>query len=292
MISLLLQMMDSSRTALPPVVLLIGIGACFSGGYYAIKRGKRLTPAFGLAAVGVHAAVSAYVLATAPFLVKATANLQEMPLMAMYLAWFYPKKTARWSLVGYMTVVLGAAVIGQGRYMSESGSLFECIRLILFMALCMELGFLWRGRVRAEGQVDLLTGAISREGFSPRATKEIERALRNSYPVSLAVIDLDGFKLVNDTNGHDAGDIVLKNVVTEIKSGIRATDAIFRIGGDEFVLLLPHADAEQAALTLTRLRAKTSHPWSWGVAELDAKDTPEAMVLRADKNMYKEKRRR
>lgn len=292
MISLLLQMMDASRTALSPVALLIGVGACFAGGYYAIKRGKRLTPAFGLAAIGVHAVVSAYVLATAPFLVKATANLQEMPLMAMFLAWFYPKKTARWSLVAYLAIVLGAALVGNGRYMSESGSLYECIRLVLFMSLCMELGFLWRGRVRAEGQVDPLTGAISREGFSPRALRELDRAHRNSYPISLAVIDLDGFKIVNDTHGHEAGDVVLRNVVTEIKARIRATDTLFRIGGDEFVLLLPHADVDQAAKTLNRLQSATSHPWSWGVTEMDGKDTPEAMVLRADKSMYKDKRRR
>ncbi len=292
LVSLLLQLMDENRTALPPWAIIAGIALCFAVAYYAIKKGKNLPRYVGLAGVGLHGVVTTFVLGTAPFLVKATANLQEMPLMAMYLAWFYPKKTACWSLVVYVAGVLGFASIGHGRYLSESGSTHEIVRLILFMTLCMELGFLWRGRVRAEGQVDLLTGAISREGFSARALRELDRARRNGFPISLAVIDLDGFKTVNDEHGHAAGDRVLKNVVNEIRANIRSSDAIFRIGGDEFVLLLPHTNEESASGTLERLRATSSHPWSWGVAEMAAHDTPESMVMRADKSMYKDKRRR
>lgn len=291
-ISLGLQLTDSNRTALMPATLIILISLCVLLMYLAIRLGKALPPSVGLIMVAAHGIMTAYILGTAPVLVKATAALQEMPLMAMYLAWFYPKKVARLGVLLYMVGVLGFASIGSGRYLSAAGSTYEVIRLVLFMGICMELGFLWRGRVRAEGQVDLLTGAVSREGFAPRALKEMERAVRHKYSFSLAVIDLDGFKQVNDSQGHDAGDQVLISVVRAIKGSIRGTDEIFRIGGDEFVLILPHTNESDAVTTLARLSSQSPHQWSYGVAEMVDRDTPEAMVLRADTNMYKYKRGR
>lgn len=289
-VSLFLQLLDETRTALPQVTIIGGILLCLASLLYIVHKGKAVPKWLGLAAVGLHGLVTAYVLGTAPFLIKAAAVLQELPLMVMYLAWFYPRKTARTAFFIYVVGILGLSSLGSGRYLSESGSTHEIVRLTLFLALCMELGFLWRGHVRAEGQVDPLTGAITREGFSHRALRELQRAQRSGYPLSLAVIDLDGFKHVNDTLGHSAGDEVLRTIVRDIQGSIRSTDTIYRIGGDEFVLLLPRADAASAAKTLARLQSKTSHPWSWGIAEMARHDTPEAMTMRADKNMYKHKR--
>lgn len=291
-ISLGLQLTDSNRSQLMPAVLVVLIALCVLLVYLAIRLGKDMPQYLGLLMVAGHGIMTAYILGTAPVLVKATAALQEMPLIAMYLAWFHPKTTARWGLVIYLVGVLGFASIGAGRYLTAAGSTYEVIRLVLFMSICMELGFLWRGRVRAEGQIDLLTGSVSREGFAPRALKEMDRAVRHRYPFSLAVIDLDGFKQVNDTQGHDAGDQVLISVVRAIKGSIRATDELFRIGGDEFVLILPHTSEADAVTTLERLSAEAPHQWSYGVTELAERDTPESMVLRADTNMYKFKRRR
>lgn len=290
-ISLLLQFFDEGRTALSRPAIAMAIVVCIGSAWFALHRGQALPRWFGMAGVAAHAVVATYVLSTAPALIEATAILQEMPLMAMYLAWFYPKQTARLSLAAYLVLVLGVSLASDGRYLGVSGSMHEVIRVTLFMVLCMELGFLWRGRVRADQQVDQLTGAISREGFSPRALKELDRAKRHGYELSLALIDLDDFKCVNDTKGHDAGDQVLANVVSEIRNSIRKTDSIYRIGGDEFVLLLPHTSENAARTMLTRLRSNAHHPWSRGVTQAIDNDTPESMVLRADKDMYADKRR-
>lgn len=290
--SLLLQTFSESRTQYSIPQLLVGIVAALSVFVYAIKQGRHLSKKVGLYMVAVHGAVGAYTLGMADYLVKGTSILQEAPLMAMYLAWFYPKKTARRGLIMYLGGILIFASIGPGIYLGYAGATLEIIRIVLFMWLCMELGFLWHGTVRAESQIDLLTGAISREGINPRMKKAIERAKRHNYPLSVAVIDLDGFKQVNDTLGHDAGDKVLIAVVNDINGSIRASDELFRLGGDEFVLLLPHATEDAAVKTLQRLHDNAPHQWSWGVAEREVGDVPESMILRADANMYKLKRER
>jgi len=289
--SLFLQFLDESRTAMPKWALMVAFLACVVSVFYTLYKGEDLSKAFGLYGVALHCAVATYVLATAPYLIQATALLQEMPLMAMYLAWFYPKPIARWALAGYLLGTLGFAFIGEGRYLNEAGTVHEMIRVTIFMSLCMELGFLWRGRERAAFQVDPLTGAVTREGFDLRFRKELDRANRHNTPLSLAIIDLDNFKEVNDSQGHDAGDRVLRNIVAEISAQTRQTDVLFRFGGDEFVLLLPHTSEDAAHKLLARLREESTHPWSSGVAQATRGDSAESMLLRADKEMYTNKRR-
>src|SRR5690606_23618252 len=103
-------------------------------------------------------------------------------------------------------------------------------------------------------------------------------------------IDIDDFKKVNDTRGHRAGDLVLKELATHWMSLTRANDIIGRIGGDEFALLLPNTPRHTAELVVNRLRARTPHPWSYGITEVAEADGLAEVLHRADTAMYQSRR--
>lgn len=103
---------------------------------------------------------------------------------------------------------------------------------------------------------DELTSAVNRRGFYNRFDAEVERARRNLTPLCLAMIDIDYFKSVNDTYGHLAGDVILKQFTRQIQKNIRKSDILCRFGGEEFALLLPEINLQAAMDLLERLRRK------------------------------------
>ena len=146
---------------------------------------------------------------------------------------------------------------------------------------------------------DDLTGAKNRRHFMERAELEVHRLRRHRVPFSVALLDLDHFKLVNDTHGHQAGDDVLKEAVRRWQLGRRPFDTLGRLGGEEFAILLPGADAEAAMTVAERLRAVIADaPFdtiagpidvtvSIGIAEAEDTDqTIEGTLGRADAALY------
>jgi diguanylate cyclase (GGDEF)-like protein len=103
-----------------------------------------------------------------------------------------------------------------------------------------------------ESRTDALTGLLNRRAYEERLAIEAARSARYGHPLGLALFDLDGFKSVNDTLGHPAGDEVLKGVAEAIDSS-RLTDDAFRIGGDEFALLMPETKVEGAKIAAERV---------------------------------------
>jgi two-component system cell cycle response regulator len=101
---------------------------------------------------------------------------------------------------------------------------------------------------------DALTGAFNRRYLMEKLPHEIERSVRYPHPLSLLMCDVDHFKKINDTYGHQAGDVVLQAVVAGIKQKIRNTDWVARYGGEEFVVVLPETTAENAAKVAETLR--------------------------------------
>ncbi|EIZ79990.1 GAF sensor-containing diguanylate cyclase [Novosphingobium sp. Rr 2-17] len=154
--------------------------------------------------------------------------------------------------------------------------------------------------LRRIAERDQLTGALSRRGFIEKAEAEIERFHRYGRPASLLMVDVDRFKQVNDTWGHSAGDAVLRALAASLERGKRPVDVLGRLGGEEFALLLPETDANDALRAANRLRealAECSIPLpgeqsvtitaSFGVAGLDSTIAGyEDWLARADTPLY------
>lgn len=153
-------------------------------------------------------------------------------------------------------------------------------------------------------QTDQLTGLYNRRYGVERLNEEIERARRYGRDLSVVLLDIDHFKQVNDTLGHQAGDEVLQAVASQLGALSRSTDCVIRWGGEEFLFVFPETTTDEAAGIVERLRAHLeSFPVhvsaeggravpvtiSGGVATLDVTDTLETLVDRADQALYRAK---
>lgn len=107
---------------------------------------------------------------------------------------------------------------------------------------------------RSLSRIDHLTGAVNRKVFLDVTADEIYRLRRHDQPFSLAYIDLDNFKEINDTRGHSTGDFLLQTVVATISSNLRRTDVVSRLGGDEFAILLTNSDEQAALIAIYKIR--------------------------------------
>jgi diguanylate cyclase (GGDEF)-like protein len=154
--------------------------------------------------------------------------------------------------------------------------------------------------VRFLAEHDPLTRLFNRHAFGLRLDMEMTRAARYSRPFTLVVLDVDGFKSVNDRHGHLAGDAALEQLGLVLRAGLRAADTAYRIGGDEFALLLPETTAAEARAVIERIaeslvdageRAGTPLRASFGVVVGDGATTDAERLLRdADAAMYEAKR--
>jgi diguanylate cyclase (GGDEF)-like protein len=149
---------------------------------------------------------------------------------------------------------------------------------------------------------DGLTGAYNRRYFDDDLEREIARARRHGHPLALILIDVDHFKVVNDTHGHVVGDQVLRETVTLLRASLRSEQVLARAGGDEFAVLCPETRAAEAGVLAERLRAAVGEhrmqslatvsgvTCSFGVAELDDRDSaPTDLYARADRALYQSK---
>ena len=156
-------------------------------------------------------------------------------------------------------------------------------------------------RIEELAELDDLTGSLNRRCIMSFLDDEIARAARNNIRCSIALIDLDWFKRINDTYGHPTGDEVLRTFAITVFANIRGVDRFGRYGGEEFLLVLPDTPHEVAVRMLERLRSITSDldwsafspgmrvTFSAGIATLTASDTADTFLARADSALYKAK---
>lgn len=147
---------------------------------------------------------------------------------------------------------------------------------------------------------DTLTGLLNRRVFEERITSIMAQSHRHGHPVTLACLDLDKFKEINDTHGHAVGDMVLQKMAMIMENMVRSCDILARVGGDEFVIILPEtelADAQTLANRLCRAIDQFELPAlgssklgiSIGLAELEPGQTQEKWLQRADEALYQAK---
>ena len=156
-------------------------------------------------------------------------------------------------------------------------------------------------RIEELAELDELTGSFNRRSIMRMLDDEISRALRSKQPCSVALIDLDWFKRINDRFSHPTGDEVLRTFAITVFANIRSIDRFGRYGGEEFLLILPETEDGAAERTLNRLRAIVSDlDWSAissgmsvtisaGVTKLLPDDAPDSILARADAALYRAK---
>jgi diguanylate cyclase (GGDEF)-like protein len=151
--------------------------------------------------------------------------------------------------------------------------------------------------VRSQAVTDDLTGLYNRRRFDDALANELVRSRTFGAPLSLLLVDLDNFKVVNDEFGHQRGDDVLRRAADLVREHLRDGDIAARLGGDEFAVIAPDtasvgalALAERLRQSFARLRAPAVTA-SFGVAECEAEESAEDLLRRADHALYEAKRR-
>lgn len=144
-------------------------------------------------------------------------------------------------------------------------------------------------QLHQQAAVDPLTGLANRAYFRLAAERQLALAGRGEAPFTVAILDLDDFKAVNDNRGHDAGDALLTEIAAAWHSQLRRTDLLARYGGDEFALIMPFTDDEGARRLLDRLGAAHDARWSAGVATWDGAADLSQLMRRADLDLYRAK---
>jgi diguanylate cyclase (GGDEF)-like protein/PAS domain S-box-containing protein len=149
--------------------------------------------------------------------------------------------------------------------------------------------------LRELSERDPLTSLYNRRKLYQLLALEIKRTRRQNSPLALMLMDLDHFKAINDTFGHDIGDVVLRNVAQLVSVTIRATDIVARYGGEEFVVVCPDTDLEGAAVVADKIRSVIeghrfpsvgSVTISIGISSLKSGDTADEIIKRADQMLY------
>jgi diguanylate cyclase (GGDEF)-like protein len=194
---------------------------------------------------------------------------------------------------------------GEFTYMKFTQVQSAVILVLVFLSMALNFGLLLMAMDRLRNEVadlallDDLTGVGNRRHLLQRLTEECARSERSGQPFALLVIDLDGFKAINDTHGHAAGDAVLRHLATRIATVFRPLDVVARMGGEEFAVLLPSTGLDDALAAAERVRrAVEAEPvvvdgvpipvtLSGGVSAMNP-DTADiaALMKRADQALY------
>jgi diguanylate cyclase (GGDEF)-like protein len=207
------------------------------------------------------------------------------PWIVIYAAQFFPRRgvNAQGLLI---SVGFGAGLLRSG--LSDI-AIYWIVVTVTIWSICILLGNLSES-LRRQAGTDHLTGLLNRSGFHAAAVRERALANRTDAPLTMAVIDLDDFKQINDRAGHAAGDELLATLGRRWRERIRPSDILARHGGDEFVLLLPSTTPAGAEAALERLHSGGDPvSWSIGVSEWRIGEDLDAPFARADKRLYEAK---
>lgn len=204
------------------------------------------------------------------------------PWIAIYAAHFFPRRVV--VLLGTLVSVgFGVGLLIDG--LSNPGVYWVIVAATTW-SICLVLGQLSEN-LRRQADTDPLTGLLNRSGFRTAAVREHAIAQRTGSPLTIAVLDLDGFKQINDVHGHGVGDRLLVDLARCWQERLRAGDIIARHGGDEFVLVLPATTLEGAEPVLERLRDEhLSVRWSIGMAPWLAGESLDECLAHADAHLY------
>lgn len=202
------------------------------------------------------------------------------------------------SFLSALTLLVAQIAIGRPSSQPSLDFLNTVIRTVLFSFFAFLMDALHKSQKeqRLAARTDFVTGAVSARYFTELLQMEIERTSRYPHPFTVVFIDIDNFKRVNDLFGHQAGDSALQFIADELKSQLRKTDIVARVGGDEFALLLPSLQQNDAEVILPKVRAalgaamkQRDLPLTFSMGAVTCLTPPyaaEQMISLADELMY------
>ena len=224
------------------------------------------------------------------------------------MMWMYPVVMTNFLLVGRLPALLvsGTAILVLVLHGQAFDSLIERFDFLASASMVSLFAFIFALRTEAQKEQletlasrDPLTGVLNRRAMEQEMQLVIEAHRRLGTTYGLMLLDLDRFKSINDTQGHEAGDVVLVNFATLVQSAIRKLDRMYRLGGEEFVLILPGSNVQGLATICENIRARVesglrrhgeSITVSIGAAELKDGEVSADWLARADLALYRAKR--
>ena len=254
-------------------------------------------PAYAIALIGMLGILVVAIIDYVSGVELRVGPLYYVPLSLV--AWELERRTVVAAAVLCAICVMGANYLAGQTFSSPGVGWFNfTMQCLSFMVIGLLIAAL-RGALaqeRALSRTDTLTSLLNARTFYEEAARVLALTRRTRHPVALAYVDLDNFKVVNDTRGHNAGDEVLRAVGAIILGCTRKSDVAARLGGDEFVLLMPETDPERARQACERLRTLIAERFRadpspvtasvGGLAFLTVPENVDAMIHLADARMY------
>ena len=262
------------------VVALVLGGVCLLLAALVYLVGKVSCPAV-LAVLALITSVTSVLVAMADNRADVALSALPYPWTSLYAAHFLTRKQA-YVIAAFNSVGFAAGIAASGQHHLVGAWVLVTATVIAVTAVTGSLV----SAMRLQSETDPLTRVANRTGFRRQADLALATAARNGQPLALVVCDIDGMKVVNDRQGHAAGDDLLVRIVKGWRGVLRGNDVLARIGGDEFAILLPDTSGEGAHTAVQRLRASTSQEFSAGIATWGPGVTLDALLAEADAAMY------
>jgi len=207
--------------------------------------------------------------------------------ICVYAAFFFSRREAR-AQMALIALSFGLALLLSDNWVPVDAWIFMTASLLLASETIGRQSAL----LHREAHSDSLTGLLNRKGLAVAADRAFSLADSTGIPLTAALIDLDGFKQINDRDGHLAGDRMLVDLTRAWSAELEPSDIFARLGGDEFLLVLVGSGREESARMLERLRFVSPTPWSAGVITRQRGEDLSTCLAKADSALYEVKRGR
>ena len=273
----------------------------------------RLPPSARWAIPTAHALIASYLLSTLSYQLLFQPNPTGLSPAAFWVPFFYfssylffPARKAVRAALLYLMALFLLALLGtfrghfQATHLNALAQFFGANLAyvgLLYLLVRMKEEYM---EAQLDAYTDFLTGLRNRRYLEIVLERELFRLGRYGRPLSLILLDLDGFKAVNDAHGHDVGDRVLRTLAQCLEAHVRRSDRAVRLGGEEFAVVLPETELSKALQLAERLRQEVGRlevppvprlSASFGVAQAHPTDSPLSLLKRADEAMYRAKRK-